>query len=424
MQMSQFHYLPLTPGFFSILVGVFFILFILLIVGALRRAYLNLGVSSNTAMLLLLASLIGSYFNIPIAELPHEPVVSNQAIEFFGMQYTVPVVEHWPGTVIAVNVGGAVIPTLMSLYLLITRQMWVKGLIATAIVAVVLHWLADPVPGVGIAVPVFWPALITAVVAWILARENAAPLAYVGGSLGTLIGADLTNLDKVRFDRRCWYLRRHFSHRHPRRPVGGPLPPSPPDRAGAVSFDRGLARASAPGPGQRCATAGLRAGRTGTPASKAPAHDKNSEDDEGENVGDQCRLLLEIPLAAKRVARCGKAVEEAADNGGRRHPGRRQARQAQRARRQVGKAQLAHDAECRAILDLENALGRELRLRHLPHAGNEQPDADRPEHEPLADENIGRAAEPQHLPDDAARRQDEEQQNDRCQIHTRSCGQT
>ena len=66
-------------------------------------------------------------------------------------------------------------------------------------------------------------------------------------------------------------------------------------------------------------------------------------------------------------------------------------------------------AECRAILDLENALGRELRLRHLPHAGNEQPDADRPEHEPLADEkhDIGRAAEPQHLHNHAGRRQDE-----------------
>ena len=70
MQMSQLHYLPLTPGFFSILVGVFFILLILLMLGALRRAYLNLGVSSTTAMLLLLGSLIGSYFNIPIAELP------------------------------------------------------------------------------------------------------------------------------------------------------------------------------------------------------------------------------------------------------------------------------------------------------------------------------------------------------------------
>jgi len=196
--MSQIHYLPLTPGFFSILIGLFLILFFLLILGALRRAYLNLGVSSSAAMLLLLASLIGSYFNIPIAELSQERVLSDRVIDFFGMQYTVPVVEHWPGTVIAVNVGGAVIPTLMSLYLLVARQMWVKGLIAMAIVAVVLHWLANPVPGVGIAVPVFLPALITAVVAWILSRENAAPLAYVAGSMGTLIGADLTNLDKVR----------------------------------------------------------------------------------------------------------------------------------------------------------------------------------------------------------------------------------
>jgi uncharacterized membrane protein len=198
MQMSQLHYLPLTPSFFSILVGVFIILFVLLVLGALRHAYLSLGVSPSTAMLLLFGSLIGSYFNIPVADLPQEPVVSNQVIEFFGMQYNVPVVEHWPGTVIAVNVGGAVIPTLMSLYLLITRQLWVKGLIAIAIVAALLHWVANPVPGVGIAVPVFWPALITAVVALILARENAAPLAYTAGSMGTLIGADLTNLDKIR----------------------------------------------------------------------------------------------------------------------------------------------------------------------------------------------------------------------------------
>ncbi len=198
MQMSQFHYLPLTPAFFSILVGIFLIVFILLMLRALRYAYLNLGVSSSTAMLLLFASLIGSYFNIPIANLPDERVLSNQVIDFFGMQYAVPVVVHWPGTVIAVNVGGAVIPTLMSIYLLITRRLWVKGAIATAIVALVLHWLADPVRGVGIAVPIFFPALTTAIVALLLARENAAPLAYIAGSMGTLIGADLTNLDKVR----------------------------------------------------------------------------------------------------------------------------------------------------------------------------------------------------------------------------------
>lgn len=199
MHFSEYYYLPLAPGFFSILVGLFIILLVLILVfRALRHAYLSLGVSSTTAMLLLFASLIGSYFNIPIAELSGERVVSDRVIEFFGMQYNVPVVENWSGTVIAVNVGGAVIPTLMSLYLLGKRGLWLNGAIATAVVALVLHWLANPVPGIGIAVPVFLPAVVTAIVALLLSRENAAPLAYIAGSLGTLIGADLTNLDKVR----------------------------------------------------------------------------------------------------------------------------------------------------------------------------------------------------------------------------------
>jgi uncharacterized membrane protein len=198
MHMSQMHYLPLTPGFFSLLAGVLGIVFILLQLGLLRFAYLSLGVGPGTALLLLLGSLIGSFFNIPIAELPPEQVMSDQVVDYFGMQYAVPVVTRWPGTVIAVNVGGAVIPTAMSIYLLSARHLWVKGAVATAAVALVLHWLANPVPGLGIAVPVFVPAVTTAIVALLLSREYAAPLAYIAGSLGTLIGADITNLDKVR----------------------------------------------------------------------------------------------------------------------------------------------------------------------------------------------------------------------------------
>lgn len=196
MQISQYHYLPLTPGYFAILVGLFIFVFILL--RSLRYAYLSLGISPGTALLLLFGSLIGSVFNIPIAVLPAERIMSHQVIDFFGMRYVVPVVRDWPGTVIAVNVGGAVIPTLMSIYLLAKHELWAKGTIAVAIVAVVIHWLANPVPGIGIAVPIFEPALISAVVALLLSREHTAPLAYVAGALGTLIGADLTNLDKVR----------------------------------------------------------------------------------------------------------------------------------------------------------------------------------------------------------------------------------
>ena len=42
------------------------------------------------------------------------------------------------------------------------------------------------------------PVVVTAIVAMLLSREDSVPLAYIAGSLGTLIGADLTNLDKVR----------------------------------------------------------------------------------------------------------------------------------------------------------------------------------------------------------------------------------
>src|SRR6476660_4526592 len=195
MQMSQMHYLPLVPGFFAILVGFFFLV---LILRSVRYAYERLGVSSNAAIFLLLATLIGSFFNIPIAELSPERVVSGQVVEFFGMRHVVPVVRNWGGTVVAVNSGGAVIPTMVSIYLFIKRELWVKRLVATVIVALVIHWMADPVPGLGIAVPIFMPVLVTAIVAVILSRDESAPLAYIAGSLGTLIGADITNLDKVR----------------------------------------------------------------------------------------------------------------------------------------------------------------------------------------------------------------------------------
>jgi uncharacterized membrane protein len=194
---SQMHYLPLTPALFSILVFLAIGLIILVQLRILRYAYMRLGVGPGTALLLLFGSLIGSYFNIPITVLPGTPVRSGQIVDYFGMQYIVPVVVSWPGTVLAVNVGGAVIPTLMSSYLVLRYQLWLKAAIATVVIAFVIHMMATPVPGIGIAVPVFAPVVTTAILAFILSREYAAPLAYIGGSMGTLVGADLLNLDKI-----------------------------------------------------------------------------------------------------------------------------------------------------------------------------------------------------------------------------------
>ncbi len=191
------HYLPLTPGLFSVLILLFAGLIILIQLRILRYAYMRLGVGPGAALLLLFGSLIGSYFNIPITVLPGLPVRSGQIVEFFGMRYVVPMVVSWPGTVPAVNVGGAVIPTLMSTYLVIRYQLWLKATLATVAIALVIHAMATPVPGIGIAVPVFAPVVATAILAFILSREYAPPLTYIGGSMGTLIGADLLNLDKI-----------------------------------------------------------------------------------------------------------------------------------------------------------------------------------------------------------------------------------
>ena len=183
MYSYQLNYVPLAWPFFSFLVGLFLVLVILIQVHALRFAYMRLGISSGAALLLLLASLLGSYINIPVASLPEQQMVSDQEISFFGVRYAVPVVVDWPATVIAVNVGGAVIPVMLSLYLLAKNNLWGRGLLATACVAAVCYLLAQPVPGVGIAIPTFAPPFVTAIVAFLVARRILPPSLTSAGVL-------------------------------------------------------------------------------------------------------------------------------------------------------------------------------------------------------------------------------------------------
>ena len=197
MYSSQLLYIPLALPFFLVLAGLLLFLVVLIQIHVLQYAYAKLGLSSGAALLVLFASLIGSYFNIPLAELPEREVRSGQVVEFFGMRYVVPLVTDWPSTVVAVNIGGAVIPALLSLYLLIRNRIWGLAAIATLVVTFACYLLAQPVPGIGIAIPSLVPPIIAAMAALLVARTNVAAVAYISGTLGTLIGADLLNLGKV-----------------------------------------------------------------------------------------------------------------------------------------------------------------------------------------------------------------------------------
>lgn len=144
----------------------------------IEYAYEKAGIPHRLVFAVLVASLFGSLVNLPVT------------------RFTRP--DGTPGTVLAVNVGGAIIPTALSLYFLYVTHVWGVGLLATLIMAAIVHTVARPVPKLGIAMPAFLPAPIAAGIALVLAPQAAPGIAYAAGSLGTLIGADLTNLHRIR----------------------------------------------------------------------------------------------------------------------------------------------------------------------------------------------------------------------------------
>jgi uncharacterized membrane protein len=101
-------------------------------------------------------------------------------------------------TVVAVNLGGAVIPCLISVYLLFRTGLWWQGLATIAIMSFVSFRLARPIKGVGIAMPAFIPPILAALLSVIIAYDHAPSLAYISGTLGTLIGADILNIGKIK----------------------------------------------------------------------------------------------------------------------------------------------------------------------------------------------------------------------------------
>ncbi len=172
-------------------------LIVLVELRVLAYAYQKIGVRPRYVFALLLLTLLGSHVNIPLYAVRVERVVSPRTEWMFGRPYQVPESLRPGVTVVAVNVGGALIPSLLSLYLFFRTRMAWQMLLGTAVVAVVVNRLAQIVPGVGIVVPMLVPPLVAAGIALLLAFRRAPPVAYVSGSMGALVGADLVNLGRV-----------------------------------------------------------------------------------------------------------------------------------------------------------------------------------------------------------------------------------
>jgi uncharacterized membrane protein len=191
------HYFPITLPFLLVFAVFLAFLIILVEIGILRYAYHKIGIGQRHMFLLLALSFFGSYINIPVWQLSPHAIASPGVVSFGGINYVVPMLGHTPGTIIALNLGGAIIPACLSIYLLLKNRLFGRGILGILVMTIAVHAVAEPVKGVGIALPVLFPPIVAALVGLILSRRYAPPLAYVSGSLGTLIGADLLNMDKV-----------------------------------------------------------------------------------------------------------------------------------------------------------------------------------------------------------------------------------
>ena len=168
-------------------------------VGILTIAFQKLGLSSHSAFMLLFASLFGSAVNLPLmkikAERPSLEDMPEQLRELMARA-----LQKFNGqTIIAVNTGGCLIPLMFSYYLIHFNQIdGFKIVIATIIVTAICRWASRPIPGVGIGMPIFVAPIAAAITAIGIDPAHSAPLAYICGTLGVLIGADLLRLKDMR----------------------------------------------------------------------------------------------------------------------------------------------------------------------------------------------------------------------------------
>ncbi len=184
----------MSPEHVGLLGVLLLILIAMLEVGIIESAYHKLGMSHRAITLLLLMSIIGSYINIPVATISSGYVVHHH---IYNLSYVPALVPNPDDTIIALNLGGAVIPVLLSAYLLMRVGGVIPAIIATALVALLVHHFSRIVPGAGIAVPTFIPGFAAAILAILLTREQRPAVAYVAGTIGCLLGADVLNLPLV-----------------------------------------------------------------------------------------------------------------------------------------------------------------------------------------------------------------------------------
>lgn len=174
-------------------------LFIFIQLGLISAAFTKLGLTPLQGMALFLFSLFGSAINIPLfsirAEAPNgvdKPTPLPGLLRQFNHRFK-------GRTQIAVNIGGCLIPLSFSIHLLQLHGFSISEIILpVALMSWICYAFSQPIPGIGIGMPIFVAPIAAAAIAVLFDPGRSAPLAYICGTLGVIIGADLLHLKDLR----------------------------------------------------------------------------------------------------------------------------------------------------------------------------------------------------------------------------------
>ena len=204
--MVRYFFSPVSVILLIFLIAAAIFLIPLLFLGLIGSALAKLGFNIFWIILLIIGMIVGSFVNLPLMKVKSEQqFVRVEHGRLMDRLYRAP--EFSNETMIAVNVGGCVIPVFVSIYILLSALtfadpigLYIRCLIGTAIVAVAVFKTSQPIAGVGIATGFLIPPLCALICAIILSGGDsftAVAVAYISGTVGTLIGADVMNIGNL-----------------------------------------------------------------------------------------------------------------------------------------------------------------------------------------------------------------------------------
>ena len=198
---------PLSVFVIIFLFALVIILIPLLILGIIGAAFTRLGFSWIAALAVVLLMLFGSFVTIPVHRIRRDIIrVPRDESSVFDVCVPCAPGQVWE-TTISLNLGGAVIPLCVSLYMvyqaiLITgTSLFFTVCAGITIVAIITFVSTRLVPCAGIQVPLLIPGLTALLAGLLLAGGiglTAAVTAFVSGVTGVLLGGNVANLYRIK----------------------------------------------------------------------------------------------------------------------------------------------------------------------------------------------------------------------------------